>query len=99
MSSLSFGSRLSRRKASPSAGERDLIDTLPYLGLNLAQAPEDLLRTLFEVTQLAIRIDADGDRATLEITLPEDQLPGDRRRSGKDHRGDVFTSSARGACL
>jgi len=59
----------------PSAEERDLIDALPYLALNLAEAPESLLRTLFEVTQLTIRIDADGDRATLEITLPEDQLP------------------------
>lgn len=52
-----------------------LIDALPYLALNLATAAEDLLRTLFEVTQLTIRIDARGDRATLEITLPEDQLP------------------------
>jgi hypothetical protein len=55
----------------PTAEYVVLIDALPYL----AQAPEGLLRTLFEVTQLGIRIDAEGDRATLEITLPEDQLP------------------------
>jgi site-specific DNA recombinase len=59
----------------PIVADVDLIDALPYLALNLAQAPEGLLRTLFEVTQLGIRIDAEGDRATLEITLPEDQLP------------------------
>ncbi|WP_309235712.1 recombinase family protein [Amycolatopsis sp. SID8362] len=59
----------------PTAADVGLIDALPYLALNLATAPEDLLRTLFEVTQLTIRIDAHGDRATLEITLPEDQLP------------------------
>jgi site-specific DNA recombinase len=42
----------------------DLIDALPYLALNLERAPEGLLRTLFEVTQLTIRIDAEGDRTT-----------------------------------
>ncbi len=61
--------------AKPTAEDKGLIDALPYLALNLAKAPERLLRTLFEVTQLTIRIDAGGDRATLEITLPEDQLP------------------------
>ncbi len=59
----------------PTAADMGLIDALSYLALNLAKAPEQLLRTLFEVTQLTIRIDAEADRATLEITLPEDQLP------------------------
>jgi site-specific DNA recombinase len=59
----------------PTAADMDLIDALPYLALNLERAPEGLLRTLFEVTQLIIRIDAEGDRTTPEITLPEDQLP------------------------
>lgn len=61
--------------AMPTAEDKCLVDALPYLALNLAKAPERLLRMLFEITQLTIRIDAGGDRATLEITLPEDQLP------------------------
>ena len=57
----------------PAAADVGLIDALPYLALNLAKGP--LLRTLFEVTQLSVQVDDDGDRATLKITLPEDQLP------------------------
>ncbi len=52
-----------------------LLDALPYLTLNLAKAPEPLLRRLFEVTQLNIRLHDDGDRVTITIKLPEDGLP------------------------
>jgi hypothetical protein len=34
-----------------------------------------LLRKLFEITQLAVRLHDDEDQVTIAITLPADQLP------------------------
>lgn len=59
----------------PGSADIALLDTLPYLALNLTHAPEPLLRTLFEITQLAIRLHDDQDQVTITITLPADQLP------------------------
>nr|CTQ91332.1 hypothetical protein [Kibdelosporangium sp. MJ126-NF4] len=53
----------------------ELLDALPYLALNLTDAPEQLLRRLFEITQLTIRLYEDSDQVTITIKLPADQLP------------------------
>jgi site-specific DNA recombinase len=58
----------------PTAEELSLLDSLPYLAVNLIQAPADLLRALFEVVQLHIQVHEEGNRATLTITLPADQI-------------------------
>jgi site-specific DNA recombinase len=51
-----------------------LLDALPYLAVNLAKVPEDLLRTLFEAVQLSIQVHDEGEHATMTITLPADQV-------------------------
>ncbi|MFJ4790051.1 recombinase family protein [Streptomyces sp. NPDC088794] len=61
--------------ARPNAEDADLLDGLPYLALNLVHAPEQLLRRLFEVVQLTIRLHYDPEVATIQITLPADVLP------------------------
>lgn len=61
--------------ATPSADDTALLDHLPYLALNLANAPEELLRRLFEITQLTIGPNGDSDEVTITITLPADDLP------------------------
>ncbi len=55
--------------------ELALIDALPCLAMNLAKAPDQLLRALFEAVQLAIMVHDDGEHATITIKLPADQLP------------------------
>src|SRR5215470_12344699 len=52
-----------------------LLDALPHLALNLANAPETLLRRLFEITRLTVRLHDDSDHVTITITLPAEQLP------------------------
>jgi hypothetical protein len=47
---------------------------LPFLAVNLAKAPEDLLRTFFEVVQLSVQVHDEGEHATMTITLPADQV-------------------------
>ncbi|WP_378733950.1 hypothetical protein [Nocardia brasiliensis] len=59
----------------PAPTDIALLDALPYLTLNLAEAPEPLLRRLFEVTQLNIHLQDDGRRVTITIKLPADELP------------------------
>lgn len=59
----------------PDPGDVTLLDHLPYLRLNLAQAPEPLLRALFEATRLTIDLHEHSDDATITITLPADDLP------------------------
>ncbi|WP_329045066.1 hypothetical protein OG738_27190 [Amycolatopsis sp. NBC_01488] len=54
----------------PSAEALSILDALPYL----AKAPEDLLRTLFEVVQLGVQVHDQGEHATMTITLPADQV-------------------------
>jgi site-specific DNA recombinase len=60
--------------ARPTPEDADLLDGLPYLALNLVRAPEHLLRRLFEVIQLTIRLHYDPTEATINITLPADML-------------------------
>ncbi|WP_265934325.1 recombinase family protein [Actinacidiphila acididurans] len=61
--------------ARPSADAVGLLDALPYVAMNLTDAPEPLLQRLFELTQLTVRLHADSDDLTLTITLPADYLP------------------------
>ncbi|GAB2954170.1 hypothetical protein GCM10023080_011220 [Streptomyces pseudoechinosporeus] len=61
--------------ARPTPEDADLLDGLPYLALNLVHAPEQLLRRLFEVIQLTIRLHYDPAEATISITLPAEMLP------------------------
>ncbi|MGP4018814.1 recombinase family protein [Saccharopolyspora sp. 5N708] len=59
----------------PSPDDAALLDSLPYLALNLTHAPEALLRRLFEITHLTVRLRDDSDEATITIKLHADQLP------------------------
>jgi DNA invertase Pin-like site-specific DNA recombinase len=59
----------------PSTTDVTLLDTLPHLALHLADTPEPLLRKLFEITQLEVRLHDDNDHVTITIRLPSDQLP------------------------
>ncbi|GDY33904.1 recombinase family protein [Gandjariella thermophila] len=61
--------------ARPTPGDAELLDALPYLAVNLADAPEPLLRRLFEITQLSVRLHDDSDEVTITIKLPADELP------------------------
>src|SRR5207249_3222039 len=45
------------------------------LALNLVHAPEELLRRLFEIIQLTVRLHFDPTEASINITLPADLLP------------------------
>ena len=56
-------------------GDVTLLDQLPYLRFKLAQAPEPLLRALFEATRLTIDLHEHSDDATITVTLPADDLP------------------------
>lgn len=58
------------RPDKPSADALSLLDALPYLAVNPAKAPEDLLRTLFEAVQLSVQVRGEGEHATITITLP-----------------------------
>lgn len=60
--------------ARPTTEDADLLDGLPYLALNLVNAPEQLLRQLFEVLQLMVRLHYDSEEVTIRITLPADLL-------------------------
>jgi hypothetical protein len=55
------------------AGRSAADIALPYLALNLGNAPE--LRRLFEITQLSARLRDDSDHVTITIKLLADQLP------------------------
>ncbi|CRK59350.1 Site-specific recombinase [Alloactinosynnema sp. L-07] len=59
----------------PGAADIALLDALPHLALTLAEAPEPLLRRLFEITQLSVRLRDDGDHVDIAIRLPADRLP------------------------
>jgi hypothetical protein len=59
----------------PTAQDTELLDALPYLTRNLTQAPEQLLRCLFDTTHLAVRLHPDSNDVTLTIRLPTDDLP------------------------
>jgi site-specific DNA recombinase len=56
--------------ARPTGQDAGLLDALPYLTDNLTQAPEQLLRRLFDTTHLTIRLHPDSHDVTLTIQLP-----------------------------
>lgn len=58
-------------EAGPSRPGTVLLDALPYLMLNLTTAPEPLIRRLFEITQVAVRL-RDNSEVAITITLPAD---------------------------
>ncbi|WP_083896234.1 recombinase family protein [Nocardia jiangxiensis] len=59
-------------EAGPNRPGAALLDALPYLTLNLTTAPEPLVRRLFEITQVAVRLRDDSDYVNITITLPAD---------------------------
>ncbi len=61
--------------ARSTADDAELLDALPHLALNLADAPEPLIRGLFETTHLAVRLHEGSDEVTISIRLPVDDLP------------------------
>jgi site-specific DNA recombinase len=61
--------------ARPHSDDVALLDALPYLRLNLTDAPQPLLRALFEATRLTINLHADSDDVTITVALPADNLP------------------------
>jgi DNA invertase Pin-like site-specific DNA recombinase len=61
--------------ARPTADDAGLLDALPHLTLNLPDAPEPLLRSLFETTNLTVQLHPDSDDVTISIRLPADDLP------------------------
>ncbi len=65
----------SQAPARPTAQDTRLLDALPYLAVNLAEAPEQPLRVLFVTTRLAVHLHADSDDVTISIRLPADELP------------------------
>ena len=61
--------------AQPTADDVGLLDALPHLAVNLTEAPEQLLRSLFETTRLTVQLQPDSDAVTITIRLPADDLP------------------------
>ncbi|GHF50743.1 hypothetical protein FHX82_003929 [Amycolatopsis bartoniae] len=59
----------------PSDDEVALLDALPYVAVNLAEAPENQLRRLFENLQFTVRLIGDTNQVHLEIRLPAEDLP------------------------
>ncbi|MCE7009978.1 recombinase family protein [Kibdelosporangium philippinense] len=51
------------------------LDALRYLAPNLANVPEHLLRRLFEVTHLSIRLHSGTDYVTITMRLPPTSYP------------------------
>jgi DNA invertase Pin-like site-specific DNA recombinase len=58
----------------PTAADASLLDDLPRLVLNLTEAPEDLLRRLFELTNLAVQLHDGSDHVTITIRLSAEEL-------------------------
>ncbi|MQA02173.1 MAG: recombinase [Streptosporangiales bacterium] len=79
-----------RRPATDTA----LLDALPALRLDLAHAPEPLLRRLFETTRLTVRTHHDTDTADIEIRLPAAHLP-DAARTAQAITEDRTTPDSR----
>ena len=61
--------------ARPTAAQADLLDEVPRLRRTIADAPEKLLRRLFEITQLTVRLPNNAnDEITITVHLPGDYL-------------------------
>jgi hypothetical protein len=50
----------------------DVLDVLPYLAVNLGNAPENLQRRLYESTQLRVEVHPQRQEATVVITVPRE---------------------------
>lgn len=61
--------------AEPKPPDLGLLAALPYLAVNLASAPRELLYELFEVTRLSVHVHGLGDEVTITVKLPVDHLP------------------------
>lgn len=59
----------------PTADDATLLDDLPCLALNLADAPKDLLRRLFEITNLTVELHDGSNDVTITIRLPPKNSP------------------------
>ncbi|KAA9163330.1 recombinase family protein [Amycolatopsis acidicola] len=65
-------------RSKPGEDDIALLDALPYLTFNLAEAPQEQLRTLFETLQLRVHltdVTDHSDEVHIEIRLPADDLP------------------------
>ena len=56
--------------ARPNHDSLALLDALPMLALTLDQAPEQLQRRLFEITQLVVQVRPETEEVTMMIKLP-----------------------------
>lgn len=56
----------------PGTADVALLDALPVLARKLTNAPEELMRALFEITQLNVRLDDEGGHVTIMVRLPTD---------------------------
>ena len=64
-----------KQPAKATSSDLNCLEALPHLQLNLARAPQALLRRLFEITQLTVKVHGVGDQVTITIKLPVDQVP------------------------
>lgn len=55
-------------------GDVDLLDELPIVAGGLSQAPEDILRRIFQALRLSMRYDKVAGRASCEVAISEDAL-------------------------
>jgi site-specific DNA recombinase len=53
----------------PDPAAPELLDALPQLALDLADAPTELLRALFVATRLTVHMHPDSDDVTIAVTL------------------------------
>lgn len=64
-----------KQPAKARSSDPNRLEALPHLQLDLAKAPQALLRSLFEITQLTVKVHGVGDHVTITIELPVDQVP------------------------
>jgi hypothetical protein len=81
------------QSAGPKTADLGRLEALPYLAINLAKAPRELLHELFEVTQLSVNVHGRGDEVTITVRLPMDHLPKMAQAAEKDlRRHDCYPS-------
>ncbi|SEE25578.1 Site-specific DNA recombinase [Amycolatopsis lurida] len=80
-----------KQPAKPTSSDLNCLEGLPHLQLKLACAPQALLRRLFEITQLTVKVHGAGDQVTITIKLPVDQVPETAVAAERIH--DAMTST------
>ncbi len=87
--------------ADQSAGSKEadlsLLEALPFLAINLAKAPRELLYELFEITQLSVHVDGLGEEVTITVKLPVDRLP--KTAQAAERISDAMASTQQKAVL